>query len=94
MQHAIPADDKDMYVPSVEHAATLVGGRNALARRLGVEREDVLAWTRGEKTPSTMALLLVLDIVVMETRKLASAAMAQGLMEITLAKAAAKAATP
>lgn len=83
--------NKEMYVPSIEHAAALVGGSEALANRLGVTPEELLGWVRGTQVPSIVSLLRVLDVVIIETRDLSRAAMAQGVAEMALAKAAAQA---
>jgi hypothetical protein len=87
MQQAIP----ETQVASIEHAMALVGGVDALAIRLGVTAEDIIAWARGIDTPSIPLLLSVYDVVIEETRNLSRAAMARGLAEIALAKAAAQA---
>lgn len=69
----------------------LAGGCDALANRLDVAADELLAWTRGTRTPDTVALLRVFDVVMVETRNLSRAAMARGLAEVTLARIAAKA---
>jgi regulator of protease activity HflC (stomatin/prohibitin superfamily) len=87
MQGAIP----ETHVASIEHAMALVGGIDALANRLGVAVDDITAWIRGIHTPSVLLLLSVYDVVIEETRQLSRVAMARGLAEMALAKAAAQA---
>lgn len=72
---------------SVDHAAELVGGYDALAERLGVCFENVVDWARGTACPDTTTFLFVLDLIMEETRKLTGALMAFGLAEQALAKA-------
>jgi hypothetical protein len=83
--------DKETYMPSVRHAVELVGGYDALAKRVGVTSDEIVGWAQGTRTPSIRDLLFVLDVVMVETRKIVSAAMAFGLAELTLAKAASSA---
>ncbi|HYM85431.1 MAG TPA: hypothetical protein VET30_01715, partial [Pseudoxanthomonas sp.] len=63
-------------------------GYDELARRLGVATPDIISWSAGRSTPSTATFLLVLDAILVETRNVCSAAMAYGLVELALAKAA------
>lgn len=79
--------DKDLYMRSVEHAAELAGGYGSLAHRLGVAEDQVEGWARGTVTPETTQLLLLLDIIILETRNLSRNAMAFGLAEQVVAKA-------
>jgi hypothetical protein len=72
---------------SVDHAAELAGGYDALAERLGVCSSDVVDWSRGIAYPDTTTFLFVLDLIMEETRKLAGTLMAFGLAEQTVAKA-------
>lgn len=72
---------------SVDHAAELVGGYEALGQRLGVRTEEVLDWSRGLGSPGTASLLFVLDVIMQETQKLSSAAVAFELAAQVLAKA-------
>ena len=72
---------------SVDHAAELVGGYEALGQRLGVRTEQVMDWSLGLVSPNTATLLFVLDIVMQETQKLSSAAVAFELAGQALAKA-------
>ncbi len=83
--------EKDLYLASIQHAIELAGGCEALAHRIDASPQEVLEWTQGKSSPGTLALLLVLDVVIAETRKLSSGTMARGLAEATLAKAAASA---
>ena len=72
---------------SVDHAAELAGGYDALADRLGVCSANVVAWVRGTACPDTTTFLFVLDFIMEETRRLAGAVMALGLAEQVVAKA-------
>jgi hypothetical protein len=72
---------------SVDHAAELVGGYEALAERLGVPPERVMDWSLGFGSPNTATLLFVLDVIMQETQKLSSAAVAFELARQALAKA-------
>lgn len=72
---------------SVDHAAELVGGYEALGQRLGVRTEEVMDWSLGLGSPNTATVLFVLDIIMQETDKLSSAAAAFELARRALAKA-------
>jgi len=72
---------------SVDHAAELVGGYEALGQRLGVRTEEVMDWSLGLVSPNTATFLFVLDIIMQETQKLSSAALAFELAGQALAKA-------
>jgi hypothetical protein len=72
---------------SVEHAAELVGGYEALAERLGARPEEVLDWSLGFGSPNTATLLFVLELIMQETQKLSRAAVAFELARQALAKA-------
>ena len=72
---------------SVDHAAELVGGYEALGQRLGVRTEEVMDWSLGLERPNTATLLFVLDVIMQETQKLSSAAVAFELAGQALAKA-------
>ena len=72
---------------SVDHAAELAGGYEALARRLGVRTEQVMDWSLGLDSPDTTAFLFVLDLIMQETQKLSQAAVAFELARQALAKA-------
>ena len=72
---------------SVDHAAELVGGYEALAERLGVRPEQVMDWSLGLGRPTTATQLFVLDVIMQETQKLSSAAVAFELARQALAKA-------
>ena len=72
---------------SVDHAAELVGGYEALGQRLGVRTEQVMDWSLGLASPNTATLLFVLDLIMQETQKLSSAAVAFELAGQALAKA-------
>ena len=61
---------------SVDHAAELVGGYEALGQRLGVRTEEVMDWSLGLCRPDTGTFLFMLDIIMQETQKLSSAAAA------------------
>jgi hypothetical protein len=72
---------------SVDHAAELVGGYEALGQRLGVRTEQVMDWSLGLVSPNTATLLFVLDVIMQETQKLSRAAVAFELAGQVLAKA-------
>ena len=72
---------------SVDHAAELVGGYEALGQRLGVCTEEVMDWSLGLRRPNTATYLFVLDIIMQEAQKLSSAAVAFELAGQALAKA-------
>jgi DNA-binding transcriptional regulator YdaS (Cro superfamily) len=72
---------------SVDHAAELVGGYEALGQRLGVSTEEVMDWSLGLGRPNTATLLFVFDVIMQETQKLTSAAVAFELAGQALAKA-------
>jgi hypothetical protein len=76
------------YMRSVQHAAELSGGDEALAARLRVPVHEVRAWSAGTRQPSTADYLLILDLVITETKKLTREAMARGAAEMAIAKAA------
>ena len=72
---------------SVDHAATLMGGYEALGQRLGVRTEEVMDWSLGLRNPDTATFLFILDIIMQETQRLSSAAIAFELARQVLAKA-------
>ena len=72
---------------SVDHAAELVGGYEALGQRLGVRTEQVMDWSLGLVSPNTATLLFLLDVIMQETQKLSRAAVAFELAGQVLAKA-------
>jgi len=72
---------------SVGHAAELDGGYEALGQRLGVRTEEVMDWSLGLRNPNTATFLFILDIVMQETQKLSSAAVAFELAGQALARA-------
>ncbi|HEY1288888.1 MAG TPA: hypothetical protein VNH16_06420 [Burkholderiales bacterium] len=72
---------------SVEHAAELVGGYEALGQRLGVRTEEIVDWSLGLRSPDTATFLFVLDVIMQETQKLSSAAIAFELARQAIAKA-------
>jgi hypothetical protein len=72
---------------SVDHAAELVGGYEALGQRLGVRTEQVMDWSLGLVSPNTATLLFVLDVIMHETQQLSRAAVAFELAGQVLAKA-------
>ena len=72
---------------SVDHAAELVGGYEALGQRLGVSTEEVMDWSLGLGRPNTATLLFVFDVIMQETQKLSRAAVAFELAGQVLAKA-------
>jgi hypothetical protein len=51
------------YIESVEDAAALVGGYDALADALGVSGEEVRGWAAGTAIPEVSALLRLIDLV-------------------------------
>jgi hypothetical protein len=78
---------RELSMRSVEHAAELAGGYEALARRLGMRTEQVMDWSLGLDSPDTASFLFVLDLIMQETQKLSSAAVAFELARQALAKA-------
>jgi hypothetical protein len=72
---------------SVDHAAELAGGYEALGQRLGVRSEQVMDWALGLDSPDTATFLFVLDLIMQETQKLSSAAVAFELARQALDKA-------
>ena len=48
------------------HAQQIVGGTEALARRLQVPTEVLLQWLDGQERPSTGIVLKVMDILIEE----------------------------
>ena len=72
---------------SVEHAAELVGGYEALGQRLGVRTEEIVDWSLGLRSPDTATFLFVLDVIMQETQKLSSAAIAFELARQAIVKA-------
>lgn len=72
---------------SVDHAAELAGGYEELAARLGVRPEEVMDWSLGLGSPDTATFLFVLDLILQETQKLSSAALAFELAREALTKA-------
>jgi DNA-binding transcriptional regulator YdaS (Cro superfamily) len=72
---------------SVDHAAELVGGYEALGQRLGVRTEQVMDWSLGLVKPNAATLLFVLDVIMQETQKLSRASAAFELAGEALAKA-------
>jgi ribosome-binding protein aMBF1 (putative translation factor) len=79
--------EKERYGRSVRHAAEMVGGYEELAKRLRVSKTVVSQWADGDDIPDTMQFLVLLDLIMVETRKLSSEAMAFGLAETMIAKA-------
>jgi hypothetical protein len=63
--------DRTATLPSVasaefhtlEYAATLLGGEEALALRLGVTQQDLALWIRGVARPPVKIFLEAVDIV-------------------------------
>lgn len=78
---------RELSMRSVEHAAELAGGYEALARRLGMRTEQVMDWSLGLDSPDTASFLFVLDLIMQETQKLSQAAVAFELARQALAKA-------
>ena len=72
---------------SVDHAAELAGGYDELAKRLGVRAEQIMDWSLGLGSPDTASFLFVLDLILQETQKLSSAALAFELAREALIKA-------
>lgn len=81
------AVEKAQYRRSVRHAAEMVGGYEELAKRLRVGKTVVSQWAAGDDIPDTMRFLFLLDLILVETRKLSAVAMAFGLVEEAIAKA-------
>ena len=72
---------------SVEHAAELAGGYDALAERLCARAEDVLAWSAGRAMPDAAMLFLVLDVILSETKKLSATVEALAIAQHAVRKA-------
>ena len=79
--------DKESCMRSFEHAAELAGGYDALAVRLRVDVDQVIAWSFGRSKPDTTTYLFVLDYIIEETRNLSKTVMAYGVAEQAVAKA-------
>ena len=78
---------REVMMRSVEHAAELCGGYDALAERLFARAEDVIAWSGGKGMPDNTSLLIILDIILQETRKLSGAVEANELARQAVRKA-------
>lgn len=59
---------KGLYIQSIEEAAEVAGGRDALAERLGVAPEEVLRWVEGLYAPPTVAFLSIVDMLIEDLR--------------------------
>jgi hypothetical protein len=78
---------REISVRSVDHAAEFAGGYAELAARLGVRPDQVIDWSLGLRKPDTTTFLFVLDVIMHETQKLSSAALAFELAQQAITKA-------
>lgn len=58
---------KPVYQRSVEMAAEILGGRDAVARYLGVNPNDVLSWLEGRTEPAISLFLRLVDLIEEKT---------------------------
>lgn len=65
---------KTVYRRSVEMAAEILGGNDAVAEYLGVQPQDVLSWTAGETEPATKVFLRIVELIEQKTVKAARTA--------------------
>lgn len=72
---------------SVEHAAEIAGGYDELAVRVGVSADRVIAWSAGRDMPDTTSFLLVLDVILLETKRLSRTAEALEFAQYVVRKA-------
>jgi DNA-binding transcriptional regulator YdaS (Cro superfamily) len=49
---------------AVQRAAELLGGRQALANRLGLERTEIDAWIAGDRRPEMAVLLRFVELIL------------------------------
>jgi hypothetical protein len=58
---------KAVYQRSVEMAAEILGGNDAVARYLGVNSADVLSWLEGRAEPAINLFLQLVDLIEKKT---------------------------
>jgi hypothetical protein len=63
-------DEQAYAASSVDYAAALAGGYDALASRMGVEEAEVVSWALARSLPSATQLLLVLEIIQADVTEL------------------------
>ena len=65
---------KLVYRRSVEMAAEILGGNQAVAHYLGVAPDDVLSWLEGKTEPATKFFLRLAELIEQKTVNAARAA--------------------
>jgi DNA-binding transcriptional regulator YdaS (Cro superfamily) len=65
---------KAIYRRSVEMAAEILGGNDAVATYLGVTPDDVLSWLEGKTEPAINFFLRIVDLIEEKTVKAARTA--------------------
>jgi predicted transcriptional regulator len=58
---------KAVYQRSIEMAAEILGGNDAVARYLGVSPADVLSWLEGRAEPAINLFLQLVDLIEEKT---------------------------
>jgi len=58
---------KAVYQRSIEMAAEILGGNDAVARYLGVNSADVLSWLEGRAEPAITLFLQLVDLIEKKT---------------------------
>jgi predicted transcriptional regulator len=58
---------KAVYRRSVEMAAEILGGNDAVANYLGVTADDVLSWLDGKSEPAINFFLRLVDLIEQKT---------------------------
>ena len=58
---------KAVYQRSIEMAAEILGGNDAVARYLGVNPADVLSWLEGRAEPAITLFLQLVDLIEKKT---------------------------
>jgi DNA-binding transcriptional regulator YdaS (Cro superfamily) len=66
--------DKTVYRRSVEMAAEILGGQEAVAQHLGVETTMVASWLSGASEPAINFFLRIVDLIEQNTVKAARTA--------------------
>ena len=54
----------NVHTRAVQRAAEMVGGREALAGLLGVERKAIDAWIAGERRPDMPTFLRLVELIL------------------------------
>jgi hypothetical protein len=72
---------------SVAYAAELCGGYAALAQRLFARADDVIGRSSGRAFPDNTNFLIILHIILLETKQLSRAVEALELAEVAVRKA-------